>query len=866
MKASLRSFILAAIVLSVAAANAAQTLRFQPHPGFGFRGDGSIQPGDYYWLTATTGTGTGDNLQRGMAYNPLNNHLYIPHRTNSVSVPEGIHILDADTGQEIYPGLDLSGITNGGTISMVKIGVAEDGVIYAMNFGSWPGTRATVYRWSDESAVATIAFAGNPAPTTSSQWGYTFDVRGKGTNTQILLTTSSTSASAGTVASLLTTADGTNFTARQLNTDAPPGSIGYFGAAAFGPGNTFWAKSLNNPLQYFSFDTNSGTATTLRLYELNEFPATIGPFGLQLQSNWLAGVDVSTPDSVMLFSFTNTTGELTYLSKTNTPTDNLNRYAMGSVIFRRAGTTNVVYVLNCNNGILALDVVPEPAPAEPPYISGPVLRYGPEGSDITFSAFVLGSEPLSLQWQVSHSISNTAFENIPWGTGRTLTLTNVSVWDEGLYRLTASNPLGQATSVEVQLLVMPKAAGVLEPLWSLAPGSRPYITADASSTPFQRSIAYNALSNQVLIVSRTNANLIAGLTINVLDGTTGAHLYRLNTNGLPSGAAAGSISLLCIAVADDGAVYAANEVNAAAPDGNGAYRLYRWADTDPNTLPELIYSGQPAGESSRWGDTLAIRGSGTNTEILIDGIAGSSPYGGTWAAILVPSNGVMNTWISKSNGFMQVATYSSGLGRSLQFGQGNTYWQKRKGGPLMHCAYDLEYRYSTELASYAAFSTNLGAVTLDFSRNLLAGIDYATIQQPANAVVLPDMLVVYDIANLANPRLIGRFPMPAGQTAARANANFISQVVFGRDRLYVVEGNNGVLALAIPDPTLALTRSGSASMLNWTNADKGFVLEWSDSLTGTWTAVSQPVTVDGNRFSVTETATAERRFYRLRKP
>ncbi|HPC62934.1 MAG TPA: hypothetical protein PKX23_19895, partial [Verrucomicrobiota bacterium] len=275
---------------------------------------------------------------------------------------------------------------------------------------------------------------------------------------------------------------------------------------------------------------------------------------------------------------------------------------------------------------------------------------------------------------------------------------------------------------------------------------------------------------------------------------------------------------------------------------------------------------QPAGESSRWGDTLAIRGSGTNTEILIDGIAGSSPYGGTWAAILVPSNGVMNTWISKSNGFMQVATYSSGLGRSLQFGQGNTYWQKRKGGPLMHCAYDLEYRYSTELASYAAFSTNLGAVTLDFSRNLLAGIDYATIQQPANAVVLPDMLVVYDIANLANPRLIGRFPMPAGQTAARANANFISQVVFGRDRLYVVEGNNGVLALAIPDPTLALTRSGSASMLNWTNADKGFVLEWSDSLTGTWTAVSQPVTVDGNRFSVTETATAERRFYRLRKP
>ena len=87
----------------------------------------SILPGDYYWLTATTGTGQGENLQRGMAYNPYNNHLYIPHRTSS-PVLEGIHILSADTGSEVFPGLDISAITNGGTFVLLKIGVAEDGV------------------------------------------------------------------------------------------------------------------------------------------------------------------------------------------------------------------------------------------------------------------------------------------------------------------------------------------------------------------------------------------------------------------------------------------------------------------------------------------------------------------------------------------------------------------------------------------------------------------------------------------------------------------------------------------------------------------------------------------------------------------
>src|SRR5439155_24104605 len=86
------------------------------------------------------------------------------------------------------------------------------------------------------------------------------------------------------------------------------------------------------------------------------------------------------------------------------------------------------------------------------------------------------------------------------------------------------------------------------PLWSLAPGSRPYITSTGgANTPLERSVAYNAVSNQVIIISRTGA--LTGLTVNVLDATTGADLYKLNTNGISGG----NLVLLAIACADDGA-------------------------------------------------------------------------------------------------------------------------------------------------------------------------------------------------------------------------------------------------------------------------------------------------------------------------
>src|SRR5205807_374977 len=142
---------------------------------------------------------------------------------------------------------------------------------------------------------------------------------------------------------------------------------------------------------------------------------------------------------------------------------------------------------------------------------------------------------------------------------------------------------------------------------------------------------------------------------------------------------ANGIGLVAISVADDGAIYACNESPNA---GGGAtfatnklFRVYRWANSDSNTLPAEIFNGDPAAQSSnfRWGDVLSARGSGLNTQLLLDNQNSTARY----MAILRPSDASMTSFPSQF--YFQDTTLIPGttIGRSLQFGVGNTIWQKR---------------------------------------------------------------------------------------------------------------------------------------------------------------------------------------------
>src|SRR5439155_17968932 len=204
---------------------------------------------------------------------------------------------------------------------------------------------------------------------------------------------------------------------------------------------------------------------------------------------------------------------------------------------------------------------------------------------------------------------------------------------------------------------------------------RPYVTSTGGAgTPNERGIAYNALSNQLYVVQRSGNNY----TVHVVDASSGTKLYNLKTNGiLPVVASevsgANGIGLVAIDVADDGAVYACNE----SPNAGGGsdlstnklFRVYRWANSDSNTLPTQIFEGDPAAQSSnfRWGDVLDARGSGTNTQILLDNQNTSARF----LAILRPADATMHTFASTSFFQDTAAPFGTSIGRSLEFGLGD---------------------------------------------------------------------------------------------------------------------------------------------------------------------------------------------------
>ena len=395
------------------------------------------------------------------------------------------------------------------------------------------------------------------------------------------------------------------------------------------------------------------------------------------------------------------------------------------------------------------------------------------------------------------------------------------------------------------------------PIWGLAPTSRPYLPVDTDAangtTPLYRGIAYNALSNHIYVISRTGPN--TNLTINVLDANTGADLYQLKTNGIgPSG----TIMLALMAVADDGVLYASS-----ISVTNGV-TIYRWDNDSSTTIPKVVFAGvlfPTAPAASRWGDALGVRGAGANTQIILD--AGG---GFTNSAILTATDSFATNFTT--TGYIHTYPGTDAIGRSIQFGTNNTYFIKRRntasppvgGRALQLTRYDTAPA-TTVLLSVPDFYPQVGPLTLDFSKNLAAGIMFVT------NTASPDRLIVYDISNLASPLQIAQYNFPVNH---QKNNNFIGQAVFGPDKIFAVDGNNGIIAVpAYPTflPGLSITRSDNSVVLTWTHSIPEFVLQATGTLSPpAWTNAGLPVTLVGGQNYVTNSTDSDAKFYRLSKP
>ena len=384
-----------------------------------------------------------------------------------------------------------------------------------------------------------------------------------------------------------------------------------------------------------------------------------------------------------------------------------------------------------------------------------------QGNSATFSVAASGTTPLYYQWRWYGT-------NLAGATGTSLALTAVTTNQSGPYSVAVTNAYGTTTSQVATLTVNPPyQAGSLSLLWRLAPGARTYLT--VASTPNERGLAYNAVNRHVLLVSRTSP------MVYVLDGDTGADLWTLNKTGVTGGYST-SYYLLMVGAADDGAVYAGNLTLA----GNTtAFKLYRWANDGSTTVPTVAYSGDPgAGVSQRWGDTLDVRGAGTNTQAII----GSRNT--NIVAVLTTADGTNFT-----SHLITVADAPPGaFGLGIAFGASNTFWGKATSQNLRQVSFDLAAGTGTTVRNYAdpAFPASVAPLGVSTDLNLLGGL---------NVGVTGNNFRLYDLtATNGTPGFITatNFATDNDNTGTGTGA-----IDFSGDRVYALGANNGIIALQI---------------------------------------------------------------------
>lgn len=348
----------AAITLLVAAPARAATLSALATFG---GGDGYLAPGDRPYLTT-------DNTQRGLAFNPATGHVLLVNRNTALS----INVLDGSSGADLGALNQGVGVITGGTFAGSMIGVADDGAIYMSNLTTQATTSPyKVYRWANEAAAApTLAYSG--APLAGARIGDSFDVGGGGAATRLIAGYNNAPAVAGNNSfTLLTTADGSAFTAADIAVGTNPPAAGDFKfGITFTDGDTVVGKSgANGRVVDVTGATSGALAASFTLDGSSVNPmdfAIVG--GKPLLAVIDASGSVLAPGArLFVYDMTNPASPVQIAVKSNQPgPSNANANGVGQVKFGQiSGSSAIIYALSTNNGIQAFELtnVPEPASA-----------------------------------------------------------------------------------------------------------------------------------------------------------------------------------------------------------------------------------------------------------------------------------------------------------------------------------------------------------------------------------------------------------------------------------------------------------------------------------------------------------------------
>ena len=725
---------------------------------------------------------TSGAFERGISYNPATGHVLLVSRAAGLQVA----ILSAETGAELGF-LDTTGIS-GGTFVLSLIGVADDGAIYGANLSTMTAPDFTIYRWGSETDTPTVVYGpGDPGNGVTMRWGDAFNVRGSGTNTQMIASGSSSS-----LAALFTTTDGTNFTATTL-TPSGISSTDLGKGLAFGTNNTFYGKrSGSTSVRNMSFDLGNGTNGTATLVTNVPVESAAVGISVDITNKLLAAVQTAnapSPHNLLVYDISTPTAPVLIGTLAFPAPDTANGNFVGGTDIGGGR----IFAVDTGNGVLAARIGVTQAVIPPAIVTEPVDQTAVEGGYVNFSVSTTGTKPFGYQWYFNGTnvIANA--------TNSTVALTKILLSDAGGYSVTVTNAAGSTNSATALLTVSASIRSTIATqIWHLSPGDRPYLTSDNN----QRGLAYNPATTNLVMVSRSISNAIY-----VLDSKTGAPLRSLNTD--PTIISGGFFALHMIGVADDGAVYACN-----LSLSENALTIYRWNDDSTNSVPTIAY-GPTDPVAGRWGDTMAVRGSGNNTQILL-----AARDGGTYALFTTADNGA--TFTSTTITVADAAGDTFTLG--LSFGETNSCWTKISGGVLRHIEFDPGAGTGTSAQTFttAELAGNILPIGVDSDQALLAGISLET----------PDNVRLYDISTLTNPPAnidTDFFPTD------NLNGNGTGSLAFGNYMLFVLDTNNGLLALNVQRthgdfPPVRIELRGSEVVLTWI---------------GTWTFQSSTNLVDG---------------------
>ena len=402
-------------------------------------------------------------------------------------------------------------------------------------------------------------------------------------------------------------------------------------------------------------------------------------------------------------------------------------------------------------------------------------------STALFSAVANGASPLAYQWYFFGT--NNAFTNAVVGaTNATLALPNISDSSVGVYALFVTNAFGSAWSSNVTLAAVLPLYNTTQAtnLWTLPLGSRPYLSTNAGLN-LERGLTFNPANTNLLLVSRGEVSGFSVVSINAL---TGADNYSLDTNGISGG----TFPINMIRASSDGAVYAANLTTAA---NTTAYKIYRWSDDAPATLPTLSFSGDPGfgvAPGLRWGDNLALRGTGNDTQILL--ASGT----GTNVALLTTSDG----GLSFTPAIIPISGVHSGFAQyGLTFGPStNTFWAKTSQTNLLYLVtFDINTLTGSATYVYSNTPNLFRGIGTDSGNRWLAGV----------ANESPDTMRLYDVSAitnapmLADQELLGTGKGLTGSATIPADTSF-----WDNQYVFVLDPFNGVSAFQVStNPTLS---------------------------------------------------------------